>query len=116
MEEYVYPKDHSPDFLSILVPNVDNVRTDYLIHIVSNQGKVCYSFPFQFSFNFMYVYILSLARNACFMKCITGSFRLQCRLISGDHALTTSWGFQAAVLGQENHGELDQAKRATEGV
>ena len=41
MEEYIYPKDHSPDFLSILVPNVDNVRTDYLIQVVSNQGKVC---------------------------------------------------------------------------
>lgn len=40
MEEYIYPKDHNPDFLSILVPNVDNVRTDYLIHVVSKQGKV----------------------------------------------------------------------------
>ncbi|XP_015749541.1 PREDICTED: dynein heavy chain 5, axonemal-like [Acropora digitifera] len=39
VEEYIYPKDHNPDFLSILVPNVDNVRTDYLIQIVSNQGK-----------------------------------------------------------------------------
>ncbi|CAH3041642.1 unnamed protein product [Pocillopora meandrina] len=39
VEEYIYPKDHSPDFLSILVPNVDNVRTDYLIQVVSNQGK-----------------------------------------------------------------------------
>ena len=40
MEEYIYPRDHNPDFLSILVPNVDNVRTDYLIQIVSKQGKV----------------------------------------------------------------------------
>ncbi|XP_022805941.1 dynein heavy chain 5, axonemal-like [Stylophora pistillata] len=39
VEEYIYPKDHNPDFLSILVPNVDNVRTDYLIQVVSNQGK-----------------------------------------------------------------------------
>lgn len=40
VEEYIYPKDHNPDFLSILVPNVDNVRTDYLIQVVSSQGKV----------------------------------------------------------------------------
>lgn len=46
MEEYIYPKDHNPDFLSILVPNVDNVRTDYLIHVVSKQGKVCNSFTY----------------------------------------------------------------------
>ena len=48
VEEYIYPKDHNPDFLSILVPNVDNVRTDYLIHIVSNQGKVCILLMFLF--------------------------------------------------------------------
>ena len=41
MEEYLYPKDHTPDYLSILVPNVDNVRTDFLIDTISKQGKVC---------------------------------------------------------------------------
>lgn len=44
VEEYLYPKDHNPDFLSILVPNVDNVRTDYLIQIVSKQGKVRWNY------------------------------------------------------------------------
>ncbi|EDO35603.1 predicted protein [Nematostella vectensis] len=39
VEEYVYPKDHVPDFLSILVPNVDNVCMDYLIETVSKQSK-----------------------------------------------------------------------------
>ncbi|XP_069368231.1 dynein axonemal heavy chain 5 isoform X1 [Paralichthys olivaceus] len=37
--EYVYPKDHVPDYSSILVPNVDNVRTDFLTRTVMKQRK-----------------------------------------------------------------------------
>ncbi|KAM4605979.1 LOW QUALITY PROTEIN: dynein axonemal heavy chain 5 [Polymixia lowei] len=37
--EYIYPSDHVPDYGSILVPNVDNVRTDYLVQTVMKQGK-----------------------------------------------------------------------------
>ncbi|XP_013770736.1 LOW QUALITY PROTEIN: dynein heavy chain 5, axonemal-like [Pundamilia nyererei] len=37
--EYVYPKDHVPDYSSILVPNVDNVRTDFLMQTIMNQRK-----------------------------------------------------------------------------
>jgi dynein heavy chain len=38
--EYVYPKDHDPEYATILVPNVDNVRTDFLIQTIAKQHKV----------------------------------------------------------------------------
>ncbi|KAI4900024.1 hypothetical protein NFI96_023292, partial [Prochilodus magdalenae] len=37
--EYHYPKDSVPDYASILVPNVDNTRTDFLLQTVMKQGK-----------------------------------------------------------------------------
>lgn len=38
--EYVYSYDHDPEYATILVPNVDNVRTDFLIHTIAKQQKV----------------------------------------------------------------------------
>ncbi|XP_062377845.1 dynein axonemal heavy chain 5 [Sardina pilchardus] len=37
--EYKYPQDVVPDYASILVPNVDNVRTDFLMRTIMQQGK-----------------------------------------------------------------------------
>ena len=32
-----YPADSTPEYLSILVPNVDNVRMDFLMHAIMKQ-------------------------------------------------------------------------------
>ncbi|EEB13574.1 ciliary dynein heavy chain, putative [Pediculus humanus corporis] len=37
--DYVYPEDSVPEYSSILVPNVDNVRTAFLIEIIAKQSK-----------------------------------------------------------------------------
>jgi dynein heavy chain len=37
--EYNYPKDSVPEYSSILVPNVDNIRTDFLIDAIAKQEK-----------------------------------------------------------------------------
>ena len=36
---YTYPKDTVPEYTSILVPNVDNIRTDFLIGTIMKQEK-----------------------------------------------------------------------------
>uniref|UniRef100_A0AAQ4Q6E3 AAA+ ATPase domain-containing protein n=1 Tax=Gasterosteus aculeatus aculeatus TaxID=481459 RepID=A0AAQ4Q6E3_GASAC len=37
--EYVYPTDFVPDYASILVPNVDNTRTSFLLETIAKQRK-----------------------------------------------------------------------------
>ncbi|XP_077412422.1 dynein axonemal heavy chain 8-like [Vanacampus margaritifer] len=37
--EYEYPTDHVPDYASILVPNVDNTRTAFLLETIAKQYK-----------------------------------------------------------------------------
>ncbi|CAI9729037.1 dynein heavy chain 5, axonemal-like [Octopus vulgaris] len=39
VSSYIYPTDSTPEYTAILVPNVDNVRTDFLIGSISKQGK-----------------------------------------------------------------------------
>ena len=44
VEEYVYPTDHVPNYTSILVPNVDNTRTSFLLETIAKQHKVIFWF------------------------------------------------------------------------
>ncbi|MEQ2201512.1 hypothetical protein XENOCAPTIV_013600, partial [Xenoophorus captivus] len=38
--EYIYPSDDVPDYTSILVPNVDNTRTCFLLETIAKQRKI----------------------------------------------------------------------------
>uniref|UniRef100_A0A674I063 Dynein axonemal heavy chain 8 n=1 Tax=Terrapene triunguis TaxID=2587831 RepID=A0A674I063_9SAUR len=39
VQEYIYPTESIPDYASILVPNVDNVRTQFLVETIAKQHK-----------------------------------------------------------------------------
>ena len=39
VQEYIYPPDTVPEYASILVPNVDNVRTTFLVDTIAKQSK-----------------------------------------------------------------------------
>ncbi|XP_055955514.1 dynein axonemal heavy chain 5 isoform X2 [Patella vulgata] len=37
--DYIYPSDHTPEYCNILVPNVDNARTEFLIKTICKQEQ-----------------------------------------------------------------------------
>lgn len=39
VEEFIYPPKKVPEYASILVPNVDNVRTTFLMDTIAKQNK-----------------------------------------------------------------------------
>ncbi|XP_067008020.2 dynein axonemal heavy chain 8 [Anabrus simplex] len=39
VEEFIYPEDSVPEYSSILVPNIDNVCTTYLMDVIAKQYK-----------------------------------------------------------------------------
>lgn len=39
VEEFLYPQDTVIEFANILVPNIDNVRSAYLMKLIAKQGK-----------------------------------------------------------------------------
>lgn len=65
--EYIYPTDSVPDYTSILVPNVDNTRTSFLLESIAKQRKVILSLlrhRFDY-FSFQMIHFFILYCNVC---------------------------------------------------
>lgn len=52
--EYTYNPTAGLEYASILVPNIDNVRTDFLIHTVAKEGEVNFKKSITFFFSMIY--------------------------------------------------------------
>ncbi|XP_069810981.1 dynein axonemal heavy chain 8 isoform X3 [Dendropsophus ebraccatus] len=39
VSQYSYPRDYIPDYTSLLIPNIDNIRTQFLIDMIAKQQK-----------------------------------------------------------------------------
>ena len=74
VEEYVYSNEIVPKFSSILVPNVDNVRTNFLMDTITKQNKVELLFllgtPVYSWFCYPLLWVLLSAVCVCVRACV----------------------------------------------
>lgn len=70
VQEYNYPSDYKPEYSSILVPNVDNVRTSFLMETIAKQNKVRALFKFSEDISALAAFFIlkgKLKSNASFL-------------------------------------------------
>lgn len=75
VSEFQYPDSATIDFGSMLVPNVDSVRTEYLINAIAKQGKV--------GSNYRLSSVGWILKSNFFFHCLSG-FREQPVMLIGE--------------------------------